>query len=43
MYIYMYVHIPYIYIASFPGAVQYNAVPARPRYENEIGDGRWIV
>lgn len=37
------IYIPYIYIASFTGAVQCNAVPARPRYENERGDGRWMA
>lgn len=43
VYIYIYIHIPYIYIASFTGAVQCNAVPARPRYENERGDVRWMA
>lgn len=35
------VHI-YIYIASFTGAVQCNAVPG-PGMKNERGDGRWMA
>lgn len=32
----------YIYIASFTGAVQCNAVPG-PGMKNERGDGRWMA